>query len=129
MLHSCWLNALASVICNRNMTVQIVRLGLLTSSILVTQATKQRHHSKTCQAELGKVCDQDKELREHLAGSGAGIDHTIKVWEPTAAARRRPGAEAACCMERNKARQGQPSGSIVLSPLVLARLMGLPTPR
>ena len=59
----------------------------------------------------------------------AGIDHDIKLWSPTAARRQVPGPEARRVMQENRTAQGTASANIVISPMVLARLIGFAAPR
>lgn len=56
-----------------------------------------------------------------------GIENDVKIWAPTAFERRVPGMEAEPTMTRNRRAQG--NASIVISPFILARLIGMSPPR
>lgn len=53
----------------------------------------------------------------------AGIEHTIKVWEPTAAAAQPLPREAAAVMEDNRAARGRGADPLVMDMDVFARLL------
>ena len=78
----------------------------------------------------GLFCvNQTAKILQNCLYGGSGIDHDIKIWAPTATERRIPGKEAHRVMHENKTAQGSASNGIVISPLILARLMGFSASR